>query len=75
MLHAYWDSEILDTSGVPSNRIIRVSDPFDVRFRIELRGPAWQCMAGDWQFDVRFDEQGGLPTSSSLACSSLMCSP
>jgi hypothetical protein len=59
LLHAYWDSEILDTSGVPSRRIIRVEDPFDVRFRLELRGPAWQCMAGDWVFDVRFDEQGG----------------
>src|SRR5215475_7511209 len=59
LLRAYWDSEILDTSGVPSNRIIRVGDPFDVRFRIELVGPAWQCMAGDWVFDVRFDEQGG----------------
>ena len=59
MLTAYWDAEILDTSGVPSPRIIKVGDPFDVRFRIELSGPAWQCMAGDWVFDVRFDEQGG----------------
>jgi hypothetical protein len=59
LLHAYWDSEILDTSGVPSRRIIRVEDPFDVRFRIELTGPAWQCMGGDWVFDVRFEEQGG----------------
>lgn len=59
LLHAYWDSEIIDISGVPSPKIIRVGDPFDVRFRIELHGPAWQCMAGDWVFDVRFDEQGG----------------
>jgi len=59
LLHAHWDSEILDTSGVPSHKIIRVEDPFDVRFRIELGGPAWQCMSGDWMFDVRFDEQGG----------------
>lgn len=59
LLHAHWDSEILDTSGVPSYRILRVSDPFDVRFRIELAGPAWRCMSGDWVFDVRFDEQGG----------------
>jgi len=59
LLHAHWDSEILDTSGVPSHKIIRVGDPFDVRFRIELGGPAWQCMSGDWVFDVRFDEQGG----------------
>ena len=59
LLHAYYDSEIFDIRGVPSPKIIRVSDPFDVRFRIELRGPAWECMAGDWVFDVRFDEQGG----------------
>jgi hypothetical protein len=59
LLHAYWDSEILDTSGVPSRKIIRVGDPFDVRFRIELTGPAWQCMSGDWVFDVLFDELGG----------------
>ena len=59
MLRAYWDSEILDTSGVPSQPIIGVSDPFDVRFRLELVGPAWRCMAGDWAFDVRFDEAGG----------------
>ena len=48
LLQAYYDSEILDTSGVPSPRILRVEDPFDVRFRLELYGPAWQCMAGDW---------------------------
>jgi hypothetical protein len=59
LLHLYWDAEILDLSGVPSRRIIRVEDPFAVRFRIEFTGPAWQCMAGDWVFDVRFDEQGG----------------
>ena len=59
MLRAYYDSEILDTSGVPSDRIIRVGDPFNVRFRLELTGPGWQCMGGDWVFDVRFDEQGG----------------
>jgi hypothetical protein len=59
MLRAYWASEILDTSGVPSDRILKVGDPFDVRFRIELVGPAWQCMTGDWVFDIRFDEQGG----------------
>lgn len=59
MLRAYWDSEILDTSGVPSDRILKVGDTFDVRFRIELVGPAWQCMTGDWVFDIRFDEQGG----------------
>jgi hypothetical protein len=59
MLQAYWDAEILDTSGIPSPRILRVGDPFDVRFRVELAGPAWQCMSGDWVFDVRFDEQGG----------------
>lgn len=60
LLQAFFDSEIIDISGVPSPKIIRVGDPFDVRFRIELRGPAWECMAGDWVFDFRFEEQGGL---------------
>lgn len=59
LLRAYWDSEVLDTNGVPSFRIIRVSDPFDLRFRIELVGPGWQCMGGDWVFDVLFEELGG----------------
>jgi hypothetical protein len=59
ILQAFWDSEIIDAYGVPSTRILRVIDPFVVRFRIELVGPAWQCMGGNWVFDIRFDEQGG----------------
>jgi hypothetical protein len=59
ILQAFWDSEIIDAYGVPSTRILRVSDPFVVRFRIELVGPAWKCMGGNWVFDIRFDEQGG----------------
>src|SRR4051794_20948242 len=53
ILIAYWDAEILDTTGVPSPKILPTSSPFDVRFRLELTGPAWRCMTGDWVFDLR----------------------
>lgn len=59
VLQAYWNAEILDLTGIPSNRIIPVAADFAVRFRLELAGPAWRCMTGDWVFDLRFDEQGG----------------
>ena len=55
----YWNAEILDVNGIRDLNIIRVDDSFDVRFRIELSGYGWQCMGGDWKFDLRFDEQGG----------------
>ncbi|MEO3783383.1 hypothetical protein ABGB12_08645 [Actinocorallia sp. B10E7] len=59
MLQFRWSSAVLDLSGVPSPKIIRVGDPFDVRFRIEFLGLAWQCMGGDLVFDIRFEELGG----------------
>ncbi len=58
LLQAYWDTDILDVNGVAPGSIISVSDDFQVRFRLELRGPAWQCMGGDWQFDVQFEGLG-----------------
>jgi hypothetical protein len=55
---AYWDTDILDVNGVRPGRIISVDDDFQVRFRLELVGTLWQCVAGDWNFDVSFDAQG-----------------
>lgn len=55
----YWNATVNDLSKIPSLQIIRVADTFEVRFRLELRGSGWQCMSGDWHFDVAFDEQGG----------------
>lgn len=55
----YFDTDILDVNGVPPGRIIRTTDPFQVRFRLELDGSLWACVAGDWNFDVGFDRQGG----------------
>ncbi len=59
LLQAFWKAELIDTTGVPAKTILPVAETFDVRFRIELVGPAWRCMCGDWKFDVCFDEQCG----------------
>jgi hypothetical protein len=59
ILAAYWNAEILDTTGVTSDKILPVDEPFTVRFRLELRGPVWKCTAGDWKFDMGFDQHGG----------------
>ncbi len=53
----HWNAEILDTSGVPAEEILKVSDDFDVRFRIEF-GPGWTCMSGDWHLDMLFESVG-----------------
>ena len=58
LMRAHWDTDILDVHGVPPSTIISIHDEFDVRFRIELVGGAWQCIAGDWAFDLGFDPIG-----------------
>ena len=58
LLHAYWDTDILDSNGVPPTTIISVADDFYVRFRLELDGGLWACIAGDWCFDVGFTPIG-----------------
>jgi hypothetical protein len=59
LLEAYWDADINDVNGVDPGTIIDCSDAFQVRFRVELRGGAWTCMAGDWVFELGFTEIGG----------------
>jgi hypothetical protein len=70
LLHAYWDADILDSNGVPPPTIISIADDFYARFRIELVGGLWQCIAGDWAFDLGFTPIGegtGFDLSDHLA--------
>ncbi len=60
-LMAYWDADIVDQKGVPPATIISVTDPFLVRFRVELRGELWHCIHGDWCFDLKFSSIGSGP--------------
>ncbi len=60
-LRAYWDADIVDQNGVPPGTIIAVTDPFLVRFRVELRGELWHCIHGDWCFDLKFTSIGEGP--------------
>ena len=54
-----FDTDILDVNGVDPGTIISTADAFKVRFRLELVGTLWRCVAGDWNFDLGFDVQGG----------------
>jgi len=60
VVSAYWDTDILDSYGKPPGTIIGSDDPFQVRFRVELRGDLWGCVCGDWCFDVGFTAIGEL---------------
>jgi hypothetical protein len=60
-LEAYWDADIVDQNGVDPGTIIKVTDPFLVRFRVELRGDLWHCIHGDWCFDLKFTTIGEGP--------------
>ena len=60
-LSAYWDADIVDQNGVPPGTIISVTDPFLVRFHVELRGELWHCIHGDWCFDLKFTSIGDGP--------------
>jgi hypothetical protein len=57
-LRAYWDTDIVDSAGVPPGTIIGSDDPFQVRFRVELVGDLWRCICGSWCFDVGFSAIG-----------------
>jgi hypothetical protein len=60
-LKAYWDADIRDTYGVNPGTIIAVTDPFVVRFRVELIGDLWHCIRGDWCFELGFTAIGDGP--------------
>jgi hypothetical protein len=38
--------------------IIERKDPFEVRFRVELKGRLWYCICGHWCFDLGFTSIG-----------------
>lgn len=60
-LEAYWDADVNDTNGVPPGTIIDVTDPFVVRFRVELVGDLWHCVCGSWCFELKFSAIGDGP--------------
>ena len=54
-LRAYWDADILDVDDRNKyDTIIERKDPFEVRFRVYLKGRLWRCICGHWCFDVGF---------------------
>ena len=72
-LKAYWDADVLDPYGVPPRTIIAATDPFVVRFRVELVGDLWHCVCGDWCFELLFRPFGpgdGFALSSKLPAGS-----
>jgi hypothetical protein len=55
----FWDTDILDLDDKnQKDTIIGADQAFKVRFRVELQGKLWQCIAGDWVFDVAFTAIG-----------------
>ena len=58
-LRAYWDADIIDVDDKNKHdRIIGTKDPFEVRFRVYLRGRLWGCICGHWCFNVGFTAIG-----------------
>lgn len=58
----FWDCDILDLDDKDkSDTIIGTEQAFAVRFRVEVRGRLWNCMTGDWIFDVGFKPIGTGP--------------
>jgi len=54
-LRAYWDADIIDVDDKNKHdRIIGTKDPFEVRFRVYLKGRLWGCICGHWCFNVGF---------------------
>ena len=58
-LEAFWDADILDMQGREVDPpIISIKDDFQIRYRVELHGRLWLCMAGRWCFDYGFTPIG-----------------
>jgi hypothetical protein len=61
-LRAYWDADIIDVDDRNKHdTIIERKDPFEVRFRVYLKGRLWKCICGHWCFDVGFTAVGDGP--------------
>jgi len=62
-LEAYWDADIIDVDDKNKHdTIIERKDPFEVRFRVYLKGRLWKCLCGHWCFDVGFTALGDGPS-------------
>lgn len=58
-LRAYWDADIIDVDDRNKHdTIIGRDDPFEVRFRVQLKGRLWRCICANWCFDVGFTAIG-----------------
>jgi hypothetical protein len=58
-LRAYWDADIIDVDDKNKHdTIIGRDDPFEVRFRVQLKGRLWRCICANWCFDVGFTAIG-----------------
>ena len=58
-LRAYWDADIIDVDDKNKHdTIIERKDPFEVRFRVYLKGRLWNCICGHWCFNVGFTAIG-----------------
>jgi hypothetical protein len=58
-LKACWDADILDIDDKNvEDTIIERKEEFKVRFRVQLEGRLWKCVAGHWCFDVCFTAIG-----------------
>src|SRR5215469_16612400 len=58
-LRAYWDADLIDVDDRNKHdTIIERKDPFEVRFRVELKGRLWYCICGHWCFDLGFTSIG-----------------
>src|SRR5207247_3476569 len=58
-LRAYWDADIIDVDDKNKyDKIIERKDPFEVRFRVYLKGRLWRCICGHWCFNVGFTAIG-----------------
>ena len=60
-LRAFFDVEFLDVNGRELEHNIDADEPFKVRFRVVLVGKLWQCICGDWCFDVGLSAIGEGP--------------
>ena len=57
-LNAFWDVDLLTSGLQPLQKLITVSEPFKVRFRVVLLGELWSCICGDWCFNLGFTPIG-----------------
>lgn len=58
-LRAYWDADLIDVDDRnPHDTIIERKDPFEVCFRVYLKGRLWRCICGHWCFDLGFPDPG-----------------